>query len=50
MKDYTCACGKYKSIKFRGKRCEVCGVEVIPSIVRRERMAHIKLVTPIVHT
>jgi len=49
-KDYECACGKYKRIKFRGVVCERCGVEVGPSSVRRERMGHIKLATPVSHT
>lgn len=49
QKDYECACGKYKRIKFRGVVCERCGVEVGASSVRRERMGHIKLVTPVVH-
>ncbi|MDR2685636.1 MAG: DNA-directed RNA polymerase subunit beta' [Rickettsiales bacterium] len=48
-KDYECACGKYKRIKFRGVVCERCKVEVMASSVRRERMGHIKLVTPVVH-
>jgi len=49
-KDYECACGKYKRIKFRGVVCERCGVEVGASAVRRERMGHIKLATPVSHT
>ncbi|MDR0448985.1 MAG: DNA-directed RNA polymerase subunit beta' [Rickettsiales bacterium] len=49
QKDYECACGKYKRIKFRGVVCERCGVEVGASSVRRERMGHIKLITPVVH-
>ncbi len=49
-KDYECACGKYKRIKFRGVVCERCGVEVGPRSVRRERMGHIKLATPVSHT
>jgi len=48
-KDFECACGKYKRIKFRGVVCERCGVEVGASSVRRERMGHIKLVTPVAH-
>jgi DNA-directed RNA polymerase subunit beta' len=48
-KDYTCACGKYKKIKFAGKVCEKCGVEVIESNVRRERMGHIELAAPVAH-
>ena len=50
VKDYECACGKYKRIKFRGVVCERCGVEVGPSTVRRERMGHIKLAMPVAHT
>ncbi len=50
VKDYECACGKYKRIKFRGVVCERCGVEVGPSSVRRERMGHIKLAMPVAHT
>ncbi|MCL2369490.1 MAG: DNA-directed RNA polymerase subunit beta', partial [Alphaproteobacteria bacterium] len=49
-KDYECACGKYKRIKFRGVVCERCNVEVGASSVRRERMGHIKLATPVSHT
>ncbi len=48
-KDYECACGKYKRVKFRGVICERCGVEVGSSSVRRERMGHIKLATPVSH-
>ncbi len=47
--DWTCVCGKYKRMKHRGIVCEKCGVEVIESRVRRERMGHIQLVTPVVH-
>ena len=50
IKDYECACGKYKRIKFRGVVCERCGVEVGSSTVRRERMGHIKLAMPVAHT
>jgi hypothetical protein len=46
-KDYECNCGKYKRMKHRGVICEKCGVEVIQSKVRRERMAHIELATPV---
>ncbi|MDE6645900.1 MAG: DNA-directed RNA polymerase subunit beta' [Malacoplasma sp.] len=49
VKDYECACGKYKKIKFRGKVCEKCGVEITESIVRRERVGHIELAAPIAH-
>ena len=50
VKDYECACGKYKRIKYRGVVCERCGVEVGSSSVRRERMGHIKLAMPVAHT
>ena len=50
VKDYECACGKYKRIKFRGVVCERCGVEVGSASVRRERMGHIKLAMPVAHT
>ena len=50
VKDYECACGKYKRIKYRGVVCERCGVEVGPAAVRRERMGHIKLAMPVAHT
>ena len=49
-RDYECACGKYKRVKFRGLVCERCGVEVTDSKVRRERMGHIKLAIPVSHT
>ena len=49
VKDYECACGKYKRMKHRGVTCEKCGVEVIQSKVRRERMGHITLATPVAH-
>ncbi len=49
VKDYECNCGKYKRMKHRGIICEKCGVEVIPSKVRRERMGHINLATPVAH-
>ena len=48
-KDYECNCGKYKRMKHRGVICEKCGVEVIQSKVRRDRMAHIVLATPCAH-
>lgn len=47
IKDYECACGKYKKVKYRGHKCEVCGVDVVESIVRRERMGHIALACPV---
>jgi len=49
IKDYECLCGKYKRLKHRGVVCEKCGVEVIQSKVRRERMAHIDLAAPVAH-
>ena len=48
-KDYECNCGKYKRMRHRGVVCEKCGVEVIQSKVRRERMGHIELATPVAH-
>ena len=48
-KDYECACGKYKRIRYKGVVCDRCGVEVTKSQVRRERMGHIKLHTPVSH-
>ncbi len=49
VKDYECTCGKYKRLKHRGITCEKCGVEVISSKVRRERMGHIELASPVAH-
>ncbi|MDQ5986457.1 MAG: DNA-directed RNA polymerase subunit beta' [Syntrophus sp. SKADARSKE-3] len=49
VKDYECLCGRYKRMKHRGVVCEKCGVEVIQSKVRRERLGHIKLATPVAH-
>lgn len=49
VKDYECNCGKYKRMKHRGIVCEKCGVEVIASKVRRDRMAHIELAAPVAH-
>ena len=48
-KDYECSCGKYKRIRYKGIVCDRCGVEVTKSQVRRERMGHIKLATPVSH-
>ena len=48
-KDFECYCGKYRGIRFKGIECEKCGVEVTRSIVRRERMGHIELATPVSH-
>ena len=49
VKDYECLCGKYKRMKHRGIMCEKCGVEVIQTRVRRERMGHIELAAPVAH-
>jgi DNA-directed RNA polymerase beta' subunit len=49
IKDYECLCGKYKRMKHRGITCEKCGVEVVQAKVRRERLAHINLATPVAH-
>ncbi|MCK5307763.1 MAG: DNA-directed RNA polymerase subunit beta', partial [Zetaproteobacteria bacterium] len=49
VKDFECNCGKYKRMKHRGIVCEKCGVEVIPSKVRRDRLGHIDLATPVAH-
>jgi DNA-directed RNA polymerase subunit beta' len=49
LKDWTCACGKYRRRRIPGFVCEVCGVEMAPSRVRRERMGHIELIVPVVH-
>ena len=49
VKDWECNCGKYKRMKHRGVTCEKCGVEVIQSRVRRERMGHVSLVAPVCH-
>jgi len=49
IKDYECLCGKYKRMKYKGIICEKCGVEVTLSKVRRERMGHIELASPVAH-
>ena len=49
VKDYECLCGKYKRLKHRGVICEKCGVEVTMTKVRRERMGHIELASPVAH-
>ncbi len=49
QKDWECHCGKYKRVRFKGKVCEKCGVEVTTKKVRRERMGHIELATPVSH-
>ena len=49
VKDWECACGKYKKIRYKGIICDKCGVEVTKSIVRRERMGHINLAAPVSH-
>ena len=48
-KDYECYCGKYRGIRYKGIVCEKCGVEITRSIVRRERMGHIELASPVCH-
>jgi len=48
-KDYECYCGKYRGIRYKGIICEKCGVEITRSIVRRERMGHIELASPVAH-
>src|SRR3974377_1502664 len=49
IKDYECLCGKYKRMKYKGLICEKCGVEVTLSKVRRDRMGHIELASPVAH-
>ena len=49
QKDWECHCGKYKKIHYKGKKCERCGVEITRAKVRRERMGHIELATPVSH-
>ena len=49
MRDWECHCGKYKRIRYKGKTCEKCGVEVTTNKVRRERMGHIELAAPVSH-
>ena len=49
VKDYECVCGKYKGMKYKGIICEKCGTEITLSRVRRERMAHIDLASPVAH-
>jgi DNA-directed RNA polymerase subunit beta' len=49
IKDYECLCGKYKRMKYKGIICEKCGVEVTLARVRRERMGHIELASPVAH-
>src|SRR5512136_1180690 len=48
-KDWECYCGKYKRVRYKGIVCDKCGVEVAPSHVRRERMGHIELASPVSH-
>ena len=48
-KDYECYCGKYRRIRYKGIICDKCGVEITRSVVRRERMGHIKLAVPVAH-
>ena len=49
IKDYECLCGKYKRMKYRGIICDKCGVEVTLSKVRRDRMGHVELASPVAH-
>ena len=49
IRDYECICGKYKKMRYKGYKCEKCGVEITSSKVRRTRMGHIELVTPVAH-
>ena len=49
VKDYECACGKYKKKRYKGVVCERCGVEVTSNRVRRERLGHIRLASPVAH-
>ncbi|MDR2100800.1 MAG: DNA-directed RNA polymerase subunit beta' [Campylobacteraceae bacterium] len=49
VRDYECLCGKYKKMRYKGVKCEKCGVEVTSTKVRRSRMGHIELVTPVAH-
>jgi DNA-directed RNA polymerase subunit beta' len=49
VKDYECACGKYKKKRYKGIVCERCGVEVTSNRVRRERLGHIRLASPVAH-
>ena len=49
VKDWQCACGKYKKLRYRGLVCDRCGVEITRSLVRRERMGHIELAAPVTH-
>jgi len=49
VKDFECACGKYKRIRYKGIVCDRCGVEVTEKKVRRERIGHINLVVPVAH-
>ena len=49
IKDYECACGRYKKIKNKGRQCEVCKVDVVKASERRYRMGHITLEEPVVH-
>ncbi|MBI4457575.1 DNA-directed RNA polymerase subunit beta', partial [Candidatus Uhrbacteria bacterium] len=48
-KDWECYCGKYKKVRYKGIICDKCGVEVTRSRVRRERMGHVELATPVTH-
>jgi len=48
-KDYECYCGKYKGVRYKGMVCEKCDVEITKSIVRRRRMGHVELASPVAH-
>ena len=49
IKDWECSCGKYKKVRYKGTKCEKCEVEVVSSIVRRQRIGHIELASPVFH-
>ena len=49
VKDFDCGCGKYKGVRYKGIKCDKCGVEVTRSKVRRERMGHLELAAPVAH-
>ena len=49
VKDFDCGCGKYKGVRYKGIKCDKCGVEVTRSKVRRERMGHLQLAAPVAH-
>jgi hypothetical protein len=49
LRDFECVCGKYRGSKYRGMICDICGVKVTPTSVRRERFGHIELPSPVIH-